>query len=465
MDVGSALGLIGVVVLVLLNGFFVATEFAIVAVRRSRIDQLAREGKATAQVAQKVVDRLDAYIAACQLGITLASLALGWIGEPALAHLIEPPLEALVGQFAPAAAHAVSVAVSFTLITALHIVIGELAPKGLALQRTEATTLWVARPIHYFYIIFRWPITVLNAIGNGVLRLAGLEPAAGHEMAHSAEELRLLLTSSLHAGQVEKSEALIASRAIEFADLTAGSLMTPRVELEAIPITASLAEIIERVEQGTHTRLLVYRESLDDIAGLLRVRDLFRIMRDPAADFDLAALLRPVLTVPESKKADELLEEFRHARRPLAVVIDEYGGTAGVVTLEDLAEALIGRIDREAAAGDEATPEIAYHPESDGTMIVDGLMRLHELEEVTGLEIKSSNYGNVETVSGLIMYVVGRIPAEGDEVPLQGWTLCIEQMDGRRVAKIRLLPDSAAGPEEEMAVVAADRGEADGPAT
>src|SRR5919106_2593705 len=167
MDLSSSLGLVAVVVLVLANGFFVATEFAIVAVRRSRLEQLAAEGNATARAAQEVVRHLDTYIAACQLGITMASLALGWIGEPAFAHLVEPPLEALVGRFAPTAAHGVAVGTAFAIITALHIVVGELAPKGLALQRPEATALWIARPIQVFYVLFRWPITLLNAVGNG----------------------------------------------------------------------------------------------------------------------------------------------------------------------------------------------------------------------------------------------------------------------------------------------------------
>src|SRR5918997_525517 len=191
MDPSSAFGLVTVVVLVLANGFFVATEFAIVAVRRSRLEQLAAAGSSRAAAAKDVGGHLDAYIAACQFGITLASLGLGWLGEPAFAHLVEPPLELLIGQFAPAASHGVAVGVSFALITALHIVVGELAPKGLALQRAESTALLVARPMQLFYAVFRLPITLLNWVGNSVLRLGGLEPAAGHEMVHSVEELRL----------------------------------------------------------------------------------------------------------------------------------------------------------------------------------------------------------------------------------------------------------------------------------
>src|SRR5919206_3044904 len=234
----SSLGIIAVFALVLANGFFVATEFAIVAVRRSRLEQLAAEGRASAADARDVVSHLDTYIAACQLGITMASLALGWIGEPAFSSVVEPPLEAIFGQVTHEAAEAVSAGISFTLITILHIVLGELAPKGLALQKTEATVLWVSRPLRLFYAVFRFPIHALNAIGNGVLRLFGMQPASGHEMVHSVEELRLLVEGLQSAGTVDPSEARIASRAFTLGDLTAGQLMTPRTELEAVPVAA-----------------------------------------------------------------------------------------------------------------------------------------------------------------------------------------------------------------------------------
>ncbi|HZS03197.1 MAG TPA: hemolysin family protein [Chloroflexota bacterium] len=438
MDVSSGLGLIAVVALVLANGFFVATEFAIVAVRRSRLEQLAREGHAAARAARDVVGHLDAYIAACQLGITMASLALGWIGEPALAHLVEPPLERLVGQFAPAAAHGVAIGVSFALITALHIVLGELAPKGLALQRAESTALWVARPMQAFYVVFRWPILTLNAIGNGVLRLVGLPPAAGHEMVHSVEELRLLVTSSQQAGVVEASEARIASRAFQFADRTAGALMTPRTELEAVPITISLDALLAVVLSGTHNRLVVYQDTLDDVQGVLYVRDLLKVVARPGAAFDLRALLRPVLTVPASKPANALLEEMQAARRQLAVVLDEYGGTAGIITIEDLVEALVGRIDDEPAPGEVSAligPDV---PLRDGSLVLDGLMRLDELEELTGLRLAPEDHELVETVGGLVMARLGRIPDLGDEVEVAGRTLRVERRDGRRVAAVRL---------------------------
>ena len=458
MDVSSSLGLVAVVVLVLANGFFVATEFAIVAVRRSRLEQLAAEGHPSAEAAKQVVGHLDAYIAACQLGITMASLALGWIGEPAFAHLIEPPLEALVGQLAPAAAHGIAVGTAFAIITALHIVIGELAPKGLALQRPEATTLWIARPIQAFYVLFRWPITLLNTVGNGVLKLVGLDPTAGHEMVHSVEELRLLVTASQQGGAVEESEARIASRAFEFGELTVGELMTPRTEIEGVPASATLPRLLAAASSTTHSRLLVYERSLDDVLGALHVRDLFGVLDRPAESVTARTLLRPILVVPETKHADDLLAEMRAARRQLALVIDEYGGTAGIVTLENLVEALVGRIEDEPPMGVEPPPPITVT--ADGSLILDGLTRLDEFEEIADVKLPEEVHEQVDTLGGLVMASLDRIPEVGDEVVVGGYTLRVEQLDGRRVEAVRLL--RAASPDgEQPALGTAGVGEPD----
>jgi putative hemolysin len=446
MDLASAVGLLTVAVLVLANGFFVATEFAIVAVRRSRLEQLAQEGHPTAAAAKNLVGHLDAYIAACQLGITMASLALGWLGEPALAHLLEPPLERLVGYFAPAAAHTVAIGAAFAVITALHIVVGELAPKGLALQRAEATTLWVARPMQLFYLVFRWPITALNAVGNGVLRLFGLQPASGHEMVHSVEELRLLVTSSQQAGVVEASEARIASRAFHFADLTAGDLMTPRTEVEAVPVTAALDTLLAQAVASTHSRLPVYEDTLDNIIGVLRVHDLLGVVGQSPSEFSLRALLRPVLLTPDSKPADDLLEELRAGRRQLAVVLDEYGGTAGIVTIEDLIEALVGDIAQDPPLGNSQGPTSTSARRPDGSIVLDGLTRLDEFEEITELRLDEAVRDAVSTVGGLVMWHLGRIPEVGDEVTVGGRTLHVEACDGRRVAVVRVLPNPLDAP-------------------
>jgi putative hemolysin len=442
MELPITFGLLAVVLLVLANAFFVATEFAIVAVRRSRLDQLAAEGHASARSARDVVAHLDTYIAACQLGITMASLALGWIGEPAFSGLVEPPIERLVGPVAHEAARGLSAAVSFGLITMLHIVIGELAPKGLALQRTEATTLLVARPVQLFHAIFRWPVAALNGVGNAVLRLLGLEPATGHEQVHSVEELRLLVTGMQQAGVIESSEARIATRAFHFGDLPAGALMTPRTEIEAVATTSSLPELLDRAASSTHSRWLVYDGSLDNIVGVLPVRSLFRFLGKPSEAFRLQPLLRPVLVAPASKPADDLLDELRASRLQVAILLDEYGGTAGMVTLEDLVEALVGHIEQEPNADGDPLAVSGHGPQSDGSLVLDGLTRLGEFEELVGVRLEQEAR-EVDTLGGVVMQRLGRIPSVGDEVRLEGWLVRVEELDGHRAARVRIVP---AGP-------------------
>ena len=436
MELGTAVGLLAVIVLVLANGFFVATEFAMVAVRRSRLEELVREGHPGARGAKHLVEHLDAYIAACQLGITMASLALGWIGEPVLAGVIEPPLERWLGRLAPAAAHGAAIGISFAIITALHIVAGELAPKGLALQRPEQTTLWVARPMRVFYLLLRWPITILNAVGNGALRLFGLRPSSGHDMVHSAGELELLVRASQQAGMVEESEARIASRAFQFADLTAMELMTPRTQLEAVPADIGLEALLAHAASSRHGRTLVYDGALDSILGVIRIRDLLSLARQPRADVDLRSLIRAVLTVPETRKADELLEDLQRTEEHLAIVVDEYGGIAGIVTLSDLMGALVGRVDAASSLG--ASGRAPQEP--DGSVLLDGLMRIHEFEELTGTDLKEPERAGIATLSGLVMRRLERIPQVGDEVTVNGRRLRVEQVQGRRVALLRLLP-------------------------
>jgi len=429
-----------VFLLVLANGFFVATEFAIVAIRRSRLEQLVQEGRTGAVAARNVVAHLDSYIAATQFGITLASLALGWIGEPALAHLLEPPLTVLVASFAPMAAHGIAITVAFAAITGLHIVIGELAPKGLALQRPESTTLWVARPIQVFHAVFKWPITALNAVGNRSLRLIGLQPTSGHEMVHSVEELRLLVTGMQEAGVVDVAEARIAQRAFAFGDLTVAALMTPRTEMEAVPITVTLETLLKLAETTRHSQLPVYDGTLDNIIGILHLRELFRHRNTAPDAFNLRALIRAPLMVPDMKYAAELLEDMRSNRSHLAILVDEYGGTRGMVTLRDLLEALVGRIDDAPAAGDGAIREGGI--EADGSVLLDGLMRVEEFEELAGLRLDEESREGVETLGGLIAAKLGRIPEVGEQVVMGGRTLRVEARDGRRIATVRLLPQT-----------------------
>lgn len=431
-ELPTAVGLVSVVILVLLNGFFVATEFALVAVRRSRIEQLVAEGRRSAGVVKKALEHLDTYIAATQLGITMASLALGWLGEPALAHLIEPLLAALLpGEWVVAGSHAVAVAVSFAIITALHIVLGELAPKGIALQRPEATALAVAIPITIFLRVFRPFIMFLNGIGNLVLRLFGFRTGGGEEHVHTVEELRYLLRSSREAGVLESSEEEMVGRALSLGDITAHSVMVPRNEMTSVPIDISLDDLLDLVGSKRHVRFPVYEDDTDDVVGVIFLTDVHAWSRtNPNEPFNMREAMRPPLYVPETIKGDGLLTQMRSARTHTAIVVDEYGGVAGMVTLQDLLERIVGEIPE---ADEEA--RVNFEPLPDGSVRVDGLTPLADMEERFALDLEGVD---ADTVGGYVFEVLGRVPHEGDEVTLQSYTLQVTSMDGLRVAEIVL---------------------------
>lgn len=312
--------------------------------------------------------------------------------------------------------------------------VGELAPKGLALQRPEATTLFVARPIQLFHTVFKWPITTLNVVGNATLRLLGVDPASAHETAHSVEELRLLVTGMQKAGVVDHNEARLAQRAFGFSDRTASSLMTPRVAIDAVPVTASLEDLLRTAETTRHTRLPIYDGSVDSIIGYFHVRQLFKFRGAAADDFSLRELLHLPLVVPETRDAADVLEDMRRQHSQLAVVVDEYGGTAGIITLADLLQALVGQIDDEP---EMATVENLIRVEPDGSLVLDGLMLLHDFEEATGIRL-DREYEGVDTLGGLVIAMLGRFPAFGEHVTLKDRTVIVEQHDGHRVERLRL---------------------------
>jgi putative hemolysin len=427
---------------VLTTGFFVATEFSLVAVRRTRIQHLASEGDRRAAAVLGRLDHLDAYIAATQLGITVASIALGWIGEPALAHLIEPVLERLPGLSSTQrvwVTHTVGFALAFAIITVLHIVFGELAPKSLALQRPEATSLRVAGPIHVFYRAFRPIIGLLNRVGNGVVRLLGIEPASGHERVQSAEELMLMVDASREAGLVDPASHAIVDRAFIFADLAVRHVMVPRTEMIAVASNASLPDILCLAAESGYTRLPIYAGDTDHLIGIINVKHLLPLLAESItggqvpSGFDLAEHLRPLFVVPEAMPAADVLERMRHERVQLAVVVDEYGGTAGIVSLEDLVEALVGEIQ------DERDPVDPEDPAPDGSLLLDGLLPLVELRERYDLDLTTEGI-TVETLGGYVFARLGRPAQVGDEVSARDQRLRVEELDGLRVARVRLVP-------------------------
>ena len=466
------------------NGFFVAVEFALVSIRRTRMQQLAAEGHRGARSVLDRLDHLDIYIAASQLGITMASLGLGWVGEPALVQLVEPAFARL--PFLPegwreAAMHTAAFVLAFSVITTLHIVLGEHVPKTLSIRRPEATLLVTAGPIHGFLIVFRPVIAALSYASDAVLRLVGIPPTAGHTLVQSAEELKLSVDASREAGLVEQAAHDLVDRAFTFTDLDVRHVMVPRTEVTAVPVDASLEDILRTAAESAYTRLPVYEGDTDHIVGVINVKRLLPLLLDgDAADagddarsfryvvlngteegeearpFDVRDYMAEPLAVPETVSASDLLNRLRAAHAQLAVVIDEYGGTAGIVTLEDLVESLVGEIEDEF---EPVEPEAVVAP--DGSRVLDGLTTLVEAREYHGLDLEQEEL-DVETVGGYVFGVLGR-PAEiGDEVTAPtGEVLRVEELDGLRVARVRVLPPrqvttaDANGAGDEAAAVAA----------
>jgi CBS domain containing-hemolysin-like protein len=428
LAVNLIVGLGAILALVLANGFFVAAEFAIVMVRRTRIDQLIAEGSRRAMTVRRAVTDPDSYIAATQLGITMASLGLGWIGEPALASGIEPAFRFLPDVVSTAAAHSISVTVAFALITALHIVLGELAPKSIALQHPERTALIVTRPTELFMKAF-WPfISLMNGMGRAVVRMFGLHDPSGHALVHSEQELKMLVTASQEAGVLEEKEEQMLHRVFEFADQTAGQVMVPRTELIATRTDASVREAIEVITKGRYRSLPVYREDVGNIIGLVDMSDLLRAATEQRTDVPVGTLMHEALTVPETMALDDLLAELRRQRAYEAIVIDEYGSTAGLVTFEYLMDRIVG--DSDSSPSGRGIDVL-----SDGSALVDGLMLVTDINEQFGLKIDEDTY---TTLGGFVAGRVGRKPRVGDTVEEGSRTLTVEALDGLRVARVRI---------------------------
>ncbi len=440
------LSLAAVILLIAANGFFVATEFALVAVRRTRIEQLAAAGNPSARSVRDALDHLDAYIAATQLGITMASLALGWIGEPAIARLIEPAVSAvplLPAEARDMAAHAVSAALAFAIITMLHIVLGELAPKSIALQRAEATVLAVTRPIHWFAAVFRLPIVALNSIGNAVVKTFGIQPAAGHTLVQSAEELKLAVAASREAGLVDEAAQEVVDRALDFTELEAHHVMIPRPEIVALPQDASAERVVDVARRHQHSRYPVFDGSVDNIVGVVSATQLIGAVADHDAGrrrFDLRREMAPPFFVPETIKAYKLLGQMQRGRQHMAVLLDEYGITAGVVTIRDLVARIVGEVPDEGEGG-EADVRVM----GDGTALVDGLAPLTILEDQIGIELPEAAEDEYDTVGGFVFGQLGRRPAVGDVIEISGRVVVVDELDGLRISRVRVLP-APAGP-------------------
>jgi putative hemolysin len=428
---GSTLNLLGVLVvfvLVAANGFFVAAEFSLVAVRRTRVTELVAAGRTNAVALQRAVNSLDSYLAATQLGITISSLALGWLGEPALAHLIEPFLIGLPGSLATAGAHAVAIAIAFFIITTLHIVLGELAPKSLALQRSEGTALWVARPLGLFRFLL-WPaIVTLNGLGNLVLRLCGLRPGAREAMLHSPEELKLLIAASQEAGLLQKVQQEVVERVLNLGHRRISAIMTPRPEVDWIDIDDEREEILRTIRACRHDQLLVGKGRRAEPLGMILKSDLLDQFLDGEA-LNPTAVIREPLVVHESASIFKVLDQYKKAPVRMATIVDEYGILQGIVTQTDLLEAIAG--DLPDVEGEE--PDIVER--EDGSLLIDGMMSAQEAFDRLGVHVRPADSG-FHTIAGFVLFQLGHLPDIGECFEYQGWRFEIVDMDGRRIDKL-----------------------------
>jgi CBS domain containing-hemolysin-like protein len=410
------------VLLLVVNAFFVAAEYAFVRVRGTQLQELIETGSARARKAMRILLSLDSYISAIQLGVTLAALGLGLVGEPVVARILEPLFEPL-GAVSPVLVSVLSFLVAFALVTYATVVIAELAPKYLALERALPLALWTAYPLDAFHSVMRPFTKVINASALGVLRLFGVRPGA-EDQAHSAEELRMLVAASTKNGILQESERILVGNALDFAETLVRQVMVPRTEIVAIPDDTTVAGVVEVLKQSPFTRLPVYHEDLDHIVGVIHVKDVVgaapeRLVRD---------IMRKPLYLPETTHLDRALAQFRRERVQLAIVVDEFGGTAGLVTLEDVIEELVGEVQ------DEFDREAPMLREEGGVYLINGLMTLNELRERLGLDLADEPY---DTVGGMIFGRLGRLAQVGDTVDIERYRFTVTAIDGRRVAQVK----------------------------
>ena len=430
-SIAARLGVVAL--LVLANAFFVAAEFALVSSRRNRIEAMIRRGDAKAKLARRAVLAIDRSISGTQLGITLASLGLGWVGEPAIAHTLQSLFAPLPGVLAPLATHGFAGTIAFLVITFLHIVLGELTPKAVALLYPERTSAWVAGPLLAFTVATNPFIWLLRGSANLVLKIFGLRTPTRLDRLHSAEELRMLVDQSAKGGGLDRDDARLLAGVFEFSEKTAREVMTPRTAIVALPATASLSEAADRIAAARRSRYPVSGASLDDIVGIVHAKDVLAALRSPGPPKALGELVRPAHFVPGSREVEDVLADMKLKSVHMIIVLDEFGGTAGLVTMEDLIEEIVGQIYDEYDRPAELRPGAATPPP---TAAHAGSLTLAEANARCGLALASEDY---TTLGGYLFGKLGRLPKAGDRVAVEGGVFEITAMEGRKVGEARFV--------------------------
>ena len=417
------------VLLVCLNGFFVAAEFAFVKVRKTQLELLASAGDKRARSALFGVTHLDAYLSVCQLGITLASLGLGWIGEPAVASVLRPVLSFL-SISSPTLLTSLSVAIGFSIITLLHVVFGELAPKSISIQKAEATVLLLSRPMRVFYLLCLPLVTIMNGISNAFLRLVGIPPASEAEQSHSPEELRMLILDSSQRGQLDKEEGRMLDNIFSFYQKTAKDIMLHRIDVIAFDVETLRDEVLEEAHESGHTRFPVYEDNRDNITGFVHMRDVLRCRTCT----NLRSLVRQPMYAPETLPLEKLMQQMQKRHQQFCVVIDEYGVWQGILTMEDIVEAIVGNIQDEF---DNEEPDVLREP--DGTWSVSGDISLDELAEHMRVTCDGMDTDYYKIIAAHFIDQLGRIPEQGDSLELCGKRFIVTHMERNRVRRVRVL--------------------------
>ena len=431
--------------LLFVNGFFVAAEFSLVKVRKTRLEQLCNEGNSNAKRALKLVNDVNKMLAAAQLGVTIASIALGWVAESTIVQLIEPIFQIFFASHSVITAHAVAVPISFVLVTYFHVLLGEQLPKCISLRHPETLALLISTPMDVFITVFKPFVWLLEVSGNKILAAchANSEDAS---LVHSTEELDMLVDASYNEGVLNETEAEMLHNMFKFSDLMAKQVMIPRTDMVCIPNDISFEELNKVAMENQYTRYPVYEENIDKILGFIHVKDLYSLAMTKE-NYSMKKIIRPLMLVPETMTLDNLVIEFKKRHIQMAVVIDEFGGTSGLITLEDVLEEIIGDVQDEFDEDVEADIEEI----GENTYLANGMMRIDELVKFFDLKEALFEEDDVDTIAGLVVKLLGRIANIGDVVSFNGLTFTVTEIDGARITKLQIYKEPVVEEENEEA--------------